>query len=413
MRILYLEHYAGSARHGMEYRPYFLAREWVKAGHDVTIAAASWAHTRSVQPEKSTVITSEHIDGIRYLWIPTKEYEGNGLGRMRNILAFLSGLGRMRSELGKEGFDVVIASSTYPFDNGIAHRLAKKWGALHVFEVHDLWPLSPMELGGYSKHHPAIVLTQHSEDRAYRQADLVVSLLPKAEGYMRSRGLEAGKFAHIPNGIVVDEWGREEAPLPGEQEAWLREWGRGRFLVGYAGAHGVANALDSFVKAGFSLDSEKTGLVLVGQGPEKEGLKRLAGESPNILFLDSIPKGSIPAFLSRMDLLYIGLQRQSLFRFGISPNKLMDYMMAGKPVLCAIDAGNDIVSDAGCGKTIEPENTSAVVAAVNDFAAMDGSILEAMGARGRAYVLEHHEMGKLAGTFLEEMQTRIKAKGRR
>ena len=89
MRLLLVNHYAGSPRHGMEFRPYYLAREWVRAGHEVTIVAASHSHVRAVQPEMDGQPREELIDGIRYRWLPVPTYHGNGVGRLRNILSFL------------------------------------------------------------------------------------------------------------------------------------------------------------------------------------------------------------------------------------------------------------------------------------------------------------------------------------
>ena len=89
MNILLINHYAGSPRHGMEFRPYYLAREWVQAGHNVTIVAASFSHLRSRNPVISSVITEELIDGIRYVWLKSSSYEGNGVGRIRNMLQFI------------------------------------------------------------------------------------------------------------------------------------------------------------------------------------------------------------------------------------------------------------------------------------------------------------------------------------
>lgn len=408
MKILYINHYAGSPRYGMEYRPYYLAREWVGSGHEVTIVAASFSHLRREQPSIEGDCTEENIDGVRYRWLKTPAYAGNGPRRVRNMVSFLDALKRMAYRMADERFDVVIASSTYPFDNGIAHLLARRWNATHIYEIHDLWPLSPIELGGYSRLHPAIMLTQLSENKAYRWADAVVSLLPAAEPYMRSHGLAGGKFHFVPNGIAVEEWNEDSSKLPRGIGRTLDEWADGRFLVCYAGAHGLANSLDSFVIA--AAEVPDAGFVLVGQGPEKERLKLAAMGLANVRFLDAVPKEAIPALLARMDALYIGLQRQSLFRFGISPNKLMDYLMAAKPVICAIEAGNDMVGEAGCGYTIMPESPSEIAGTVRRLMALDPVERKIMGDNGRRYVLERHDYRVLAADFLEIMGKAIKEK---
>ena len=95
MNILLINHYAGSPGHGMEYRPFYLAREWVRAGHRVQIVAASFSHVRSRQPEVGEAALDETIDGVAYRWLPTPAYASNGIGRVRNIFSFLRQLWRL------------------------------------------------------------------------------------------------------------------------------------------------------------------------------------------------------------------------------------------------------------------------------------------------------------------------------
>lgn len=102
-----------------------------------------------------------------------------------------------------------------------------------------------------------------------------------------------------------------------------------------------------------------------------------------------------------MDALYVGLQRQPLFRFGVSPNKLMDYMMAAKPVIFAIDAPNDMVADADCGISIEPEDSKAIAAAAEKLASLSKDELCAMGQRGQEYILANNEYDVLSEKFLK------------
>ncbi len=405
MNILYVNHYAGSVRHGMEYRPFYMAREWRKAGHSVRIVAASHSHVRAIQPKVGDSLEREEIEGIEYFWLRTPPYSGNGLGRIRNMLAFVSGLYRHSGRLTADHRpDVVIASSTYPLDIFPCARMARKTGARLIFELHDLWPLSPMELGSIPRWHPFIVTMQRGEDFACRHAAAVVSMLPKAEEHLASRGLPPGKFHYVPNGIDVSGWTEDSEPLAQDLREKLERLRTGqRLLIGYAGAHGLANALEHLVEAAHLTRREPITYVLVGQGPEKANLQKRASALglDNIAFLAAVPKGQIPALLNEMDALFIGLQRKPIFRFGISPNKLMDYMMAGKPVIHAIEAGNDMVSDSGCGISIPAENAEAIAAAVRRLAAVGTDERARMGEQGRRFVLANHDYRVLAMKFLE------------
>lgn len=406
MKILYVNHYAGSPAYGMEYRPFYMAREWVRAGHKVRIVAADRSHIRAVTPDlKQQSRMDELIDGVSYTWLKTPEYDGNGFGRVKNMASFVSQLySSARSWANAEKPDVVIASSTYPMDIWAAKRIADMAKAKLIFEVHDLWPLSPIELGNMSRWHPFIMLVQAAEDYAYRHSDLVVSMLPNVREYMMSRGMKPEKLRIVPNGIDPAEWLEEGDVLSEDVSKLLSELKRqGKAIVGYAGTHGVANALDAFIDAAKLIDDDKVVFVLVGGGPDKLALQeRVQAEKlKNVVFVPPVKKTQIPALLQFFDVAYIGLQRQPLFRFGIAPNKLMDYMMAARPVLMAIDAGNDPVRDADCGLTVEPENPIAIAQGIKKLLAHSKADLAEMGARGKAYILAHHTYPVLARKFID------------
>lgn len=301
--------------------------------------------------------------------------------------------------------DVVIASSTYPFDIWVAQRLARLAGAKLVYEVHDLWPLSPMELFGMPRWHPFILLCQAAEDRAYRDADRVVSMLPCVHAYMASRGLDLARLSIVPNGIALDEWEREPAALASPVQQALQAARAKGVVVGYAGSMGMPNALDTLLDAAARLRDAPIRFVLVGDGHERERLaRRLQDEGlVNVRMLPAIPKAQVPAFLAAIDIAYIGWQRVPLYRFGIAPNKLMDYMMARCPVLHSVEAGNDPVAEAGCGLTVPPEDAAAVAAGLQRLAALPEAERRAMGERGRAFVLARHTYPVLARRFLEAL----------
>ncbi|MFR1803875.1 MAG: glycosyltransferase, partial [Faecalispora jeddahensis] len=170
------------------------------------------------------------------------------------------------------------------------------------------------------------------------------------------------------------------------------------------GAHGVANALDSYVEAGELLRDKKIKLLLVGQGPERERLIQKINDlelNDVVEALPAVKRDEVPGLLEQLDALYVGLQRQPLFRFGVSPNKLMDYMMAAKPVIFAIEAGNDMVADAKCGISIPPEDPAEIARAAQILASTPKAELETMGKHGQDYILKHHEYDVLSNRFLE------------
>lgn len=403
MKLLLVNHYAGTPALGMEYRPYYLAREWVRAGHRVQVLAADHSHVRTRQPACS----DELIDGIAYRWYATPAYRGNGVGRVRNIWAFLRAVWHDTPRILRDFKpDVVIASSTYPMDIWVARRLARQGKARLVYEVHDLWPLSPVELAGMSPRHPFIQVCQRAEEDAYRDADVVVSMLPCVHEHMASHGLDLRKLHIVPNGITLDEWeGTPQALDAGPAMALATARAAGHAVVGYAGSMGQPNALDTLLDAAGLMRGQPFSFVLVGSGHEATRLaQRVRDEGlTQVHFLPPIPKAQVPAFLAGVDIAYIGWQRVPIYRFGIAPNKLMDYMMARCVVLHSVEAGNDPVAEAGCGLTVAPDSPAAVAQGLRQLAALPVTERLAMGERGRAFVLAHHTYPVLAHRFLQAL----------
>lgn len=417
MSILYINHYAGSIYHGMEYRPYYLAREWVRQGHTVTIVASSYSHVRQLNPDfkdpsllpiqnlSAKHYRQQNIDGINYIWCKTPGYTENGIMRVVNIFCFLHRLRVLRKYFKAQKIDMVIASSTYPFDTKVASAIACEHNAKFVYEVHDLWPLTPMELGGMSKYHPFIWLMQRAENFGYKNADKVVSLLPQAKSYMQEHGMAENKFTYIPNGVAIADWQAKHDDLDQELQATLTSFQQKHlFLIGYAGGMGEANALDFLLDAGkklLELDNS-LGIVLVGDGPLKAKLleHQQQEQLTNMLILPAINKGQIPAFLSQMDSLYIGWNNLPIYRFGICPNKLFDYMLSAKPIIHSVTAGNDLVTEANCGLSVPAEDVRAITETILKMSKLDNQKRAVMGQNGLDYVIKHHDYAVLAKQFI-------------
>jgi glycosyltransferase involved in cell wall biosynthesis len=408
LNILLINHYAGSDRLGMEYRPFYLAREWVASGHSATLVAAAYSHLRNRQPVVPADLESTDEEGVRFRWLRTNRYVGSGAARVANMLTFVTKLFAHADRIARdERPDVVICSSTYPLDIYPGARIARKMQARLVFEVHDLWPLTPILLGGYSRRHPYIRLLQCAEDWAYGRAEMVVSLLPDSLDYMVGRGLDPRKFVHIPNGIPVSRLlSTTPGGLPPPVEVRIeQERRRARFLVGYAGGINVAMALETLVETAHLLARSDITFLVAGDGPQARALQAQITRSKidNFHLLGHIPKPSMQNFLSQMDALAIPFHRSPLYRFGVSPNKVFDYMFAGKPIVQASEASNDLVAEADCGFTVPPENPDAIADALLRLIQLSPAERRRLGKNGRRFVLRNHDYRVLAQRFIDAL----------
>ena len=403
MNILYIEHYAGSLTMGMEFRPYYFAREWEKLGHNVRIIAADYSHLRSRQPDVRSNYQKTNIDGAEFQFVKTGMYEGNGAKRAISMFRFVGNIWFHAGRIAKEFKpDLVISSSTYPLDCYPAFRIAKKSKARYIHESHDVWPLTLVELGGMSSRHPFVVLLDHAEKYAYRHCDKVVSLLPDVLPHMMEQGLQSEKkLAYIPNGVVIEDW-KHAAELGKEHKELFDDLHRdGKFVVVYLGGHALSNALDQLLDA--AKIAEDVSFVLIGKGVEKKHLQQRAEDEgiKNVYFLPPVPKEQVPNALREADALYIGAAHSSLYRFGVSMNKMYDYMMSGKPVLNGVVASNNEVEEAGCGISFDSSRPDEIAEVVEKIRKMPKEALEEMGKRGITWATENCDYSKLAEKFLE------------
>ena len=407
MNILLINHYAGSPEMGMEFRPYYLSREWMKMGHQVFIIAGDHSHLRVKNPNVSQDMQKQNIDGITYYWLKTGMYKGNGVKRALTMFRFCRKLLSWKNWIIKNlRPDVVISSSTYPIDSIPASRIAKGAGAKYIHEVHDMWPSTLAEIGGMSKHNPFVMLMQFGENFAYRHADAVVSLPKYAEDYMRLHGLAEGKFHYVPNGIVLEEWEKPEK-IPNEHLSELQRLkDKGKFIVGYFGGHALSNNLWLLLQTAERMRETQAHFILVGDGVEKEALMRYAKTErlQNVSFLSPVDKSAIPSLTEWFDCIYMGSKPSPLYRFGLCLNKLFDSMMAAKPIILAFDAPPSPVTESECGLVVKPEDVEGIAGAIRTLMAMSHEERDAMGQRGRKEVLEKYNYPALAREFLEVMK---------
>ncbi|MBD3789210.1 MAG: glycosyltransferase family 4 protein [Campylobacterales bacterium] len=398
-RIWIINEYAGSPKYGMTFRHYYLAKAFNDAGCDTTIISGAYSHFLKQLPQMAeSTYKVENVEGVRFLWIKVVKYmKSFDKKRVYKWFEFMMKLFFISKYIpGKP--DVIICSPTAPFSILPAYWLAKKYHAKLIFEVRDIWPLTLIELGGFSKTNPFVVLMGWFERFALKKSDIIVSNLQNYGQHMKDLGIDR-PFHWISNGIDLKEM-EEVQPLDENVRAQIP---KEKFIVGYTGKIGVSNALEVFLEAAVHLKG-KTDIVfiIVGEGQEKASLIKRYGALENVVFIDSITKQQVQSILALFDACYIGLQSESLFRFGVSPNKVFDYMYSAKPIIYAIDSGeHNLIEIAGCGISVEAENPEAVAKAIAEIYEMPQQEREKLGLAGRKYVLEHFTYMQLAKKYLE------------
>ncbi len=395
--IWIINQYAGSKHHGMNYRSYYIGKELVKSGHNVRLFAGSFSHLLRILPKINSRFKKESIDGIDYVWIRTQHYSGSkSFGRIVGMFQFIFNLFLLKTK-SFEKPDTIIVSSISPLPILNAYFWSRKYKAKLIFEVRDIWPLSLIELGNISRFHPFVIFLQWIENFAYKKADKVISVLPNALEHMKNHGLDPNKFVYIPNGVDCNELNNkntiDQIPNYGSQ---------GKFLVGYLGTVGIANALDYFIAAAEKLkNNTEIEFVIVGQGSEKERLSEKIKQKnlENITIHSAVSKDQVQSVLSQFDVCYVGWFKHPLYRFGISANKIFDYMLSGKPIIHGSNASNDPIKDAQCGISIPAEDVNTLVEAILELKNKPQKEQKRIGEKGIKYVYTNHNYSQLAKKY--------------
>lgn len=404
MNILLINHYAGSPEMGMEFRPYYISREWIKHGHEVTIIAGEYSHLRKSNHKVSKNFEEHMIDDIRYVWVKTREYKGNGIKRAFSMFDFSRKILFNAKYISKKYRpDVVISSSTYPLDTYGAYKIAKLSSAKYIHEVHDMWPATLYEIGGMSRSNPFVCLMQCAEDYAYKHCDKVVSLLEYSKDYMVEHGLSEEKFNCLSNGIDREEW---EAPLPVpnlHKELLANLKNEGKFIVGYFGGHAVSNNLDALLDAAKMIDDTDICFVLVGEGNCKVKLKeRIVKENiNNVIFLPGVNKKAVPDLVKDFDIVTIFAANSPLYRFGICMNKIFDAMMAGKPIVMSITAPETIIERSSAGIVTKAGDVNSYIKAIYNYKNLTQDEIKKIGNKGRELVAREYTYDSIAAKFID------------
>lgn len=390
---------------GMEFRPYYMAQEWIKLGYDVRLVGGDYSHLRVENPKVDHDFQNEVIDGIHYTWIKTGEYEGNGVARALSMIRYTGKMIKNAKVLAKKWKpDMVISSSTYPLDTYVAQKLKKYTGATIIHEIHDMWPAVLMGIFGMKKWNPFVVWMQIAENSFCKHSDYVVSLQPNTKKYLMKHGMKPEKFRNINNGVVVKEWENPE-PIPKQhKELFDRLHNEGKFVICFFGSITKSYALDYLVNAIQKLGNKKIAAVIVGAENECcKSLKEMVKEEwkENIFFMPKVSKLAVPSLLKEPDALYVASVASWIMQFGISMNKLFDSMMSGKPIIYAMGAPNNYIKEFNCGISVDPESVDALADGINQMYNLTPEERNKLGANGHQAVLNNFTYEKLGKKFAE------------
>jgi len=364
-------------------RHYDFAKELVKRGHNVTIVASSFHYSKYKEMKHYGKRKHLHevIDGINFIWIKTPSYFGNGIGRVNNMLAYAFHVIQILPKLNLKKPDVIVGSSVHLFAVWAAYKLAKKYKVSFVMEVRDLWPQTLIDMG-ISKWHPFVILLGKLEKFLYKKADKIISNLPFAYEYIE-KIVPQKKVIWISNGTDVSSI----KYIPREKND--------KFIVTYTGAIGVANNLQILLDVAMRFRNKKNiYFKIIGEGPEKEKLIHFAqiNKLTNVFLEGAVAKKKMSKILEQSDVLFFHLKDSPVFNYGISSNKLFDYMASGRVVLFSANTRNNPIKEAAVGYTIAPNNLDKLETTISEIYELSFEERKNIGKRLREHVEKNYSI---------------------
>lgn len=378
-------------------RGFLLMREMVRLGHKALMITSDANHlTTAPDFEGSHLI--ETVDGVEICWVRTHKFKGaRSFGRILSWLDFEWRVWR----LSKRKFappDIVIVSSLSLFTilNGL--WLKRHYGCRLVFEVRDIWPLTIVEEGGFSRRNPFVIGLGMLERLAYRRADVIVGTMPNLKEHVDEQVTRHGPVHTIPFGLDPNALD-EKTPLPA---SWVdAHVPRDKFIVCYAGTIGITNALDILFAAARTLkDDRSIHFLIVGEGDLKARYEAGCADLPNVTFAGQVPKPMVQSVLAHADLLYFSVHVSKVWRYGMSLNKIIDYMISSRPILGSYTGYPTMVDEARCGSTVPAGDLAALVAEILRYKNMPAAERAEIGARGLAWLQRHRRYDRLAADYL-------------
>jgi glycosyltransferase involved in cell wall biosynthesis len=365
-------------------RHYDLGKEIIKKGVTIDIICGSFVHDRSRQilmkNEKNRI---ENHSGINYHILKGISYKSIPK-RILSMIEFMIRVFFYEKTI-KNKPDIIYGSCPHPVNGLISLYLSKKYKAKFILEIRDLWPETWIQMGWITRKNIIYKIFLIIEKMLYKKCDKIITLMPHGYKYIEQFGINKNKVEYISNGIDIKEFDKNY-DIEVEESKKLR---RGQFNITYTGAHGIANCLDIIIDVAEKLKyNPEIKFHLIGDGPEKSNLQIKTKEKnlSNVEFYDPVKKNEVPNILKQSDILIVTVKKSVLYEYGISFNKIFEYMASKKATIFSGNVSNDLIRESKGGISIDSENIDEIKNAILNLYSLDNEERETMGKNARKYV---------------------------
>lgn len=356
MNVWIVNHYAIPPSMGGLVRHYYFSKYLQQKGHKVKIFTSSKIHNTDINMiEDHSLYKEVMVDGVEYTFVNSKDYNGNGLDRIINLIDFpFKTWKAMKCFLNKKKPDVIYASTPDIFIAFFAILFAKKNKIPVVTEIRDLWPESIVDYNGMSKKNLIIQILYKIEKWIYTKSNQLIFTMKGGKEYIKDKGwdtvIDLKKVHNVNNGVDLDEFERNANFYQIDDEDLQSEK---LFKVVYVGSVRKVNNLSTLIKASEYLkDKDEIVILIYGDGTEREQLEqKCIKEGLRVKFKGRIEKRYIPYILKKSNLNLINVKEAGINKYGCSWNKLFEYMASERPILCNLPVEYDLIKEYNLGIT--------------------------------------------------------------
>lgn len=393
--------YASPPKYGVGSRLFYVSKGLSNLGLNVVLFSSNSNHL-SKYPNSKNLYNFENYEKLTHVWLNTLKYSrSSSFGRLLSWLDFDKKLRKVtKLNLDKPDFVLVSSLSLTTILFGI--YLKRKYNVKLIFEIRDIYPLTLTAELGFSRFHPLVLYFRFIEKLGYKKADLIIGTMPNLVSHVDCSVKTHKKVIYSPLGIP-DYW-KSEPQISKYVESLFS---KREFVVGYAGSIGKSNSLDTFVNTIRLMNEQrlKIKFVIIGDGELKSKYQSELSCCDNVKFGEKIEQKYIPQFLQNCDLLYFSVHDSIVWNYGLSLNKLIDYMMAAKPIVASFSGYKSMINQANCGLFVKPDDCNELRDAILHYYNMEEFERVNIGINGKKWVQDNHDYNKITLDLHTEILT--------